>query len=237
MAGRVVLLVRKFSGKKGLRELECREYAHGFIEDAPLVDDRVDEWLVSLIRTQDDDRAFGLLYDRYYRRLLAFFLKLGYSRDESRDLIQETFFRVYRSIESFKGTARFSSWLLRIARNVSSNEIRSRRAIKRDVPEVSLEALAETAPGAVEGSMNQGLNNPGLVLDHLISEEQASRVRQAIDGLTPRQRECLRLQVEQELSMREIADVLGIAIGTAKATLHQVRSKLERILREDPTIG
>ncbi len=195
------------------------------------MDDEINDWLVALIRA-GDERAFGLLFDRFYRRFLGFFLKQGFSRDESRDLIQETFLRVFKGVGGFQGDAPLSSWLLRVAKNVASNEIRSRRAIKRDAPEVSLDAMESETPGAIDhlGALEGDL--AGEPLQHLIADERVRSLQQAIDGLTVKQQQCLRLQVEQEMSMREISGVLGIAIGTVKATLFQARRKLEKIYQE-----
>ena len=197
------------------------------------MDDEIDDWLVGLIRV-GDERAFGLLFDRYYRRFLGFFLHQGFSRDESRDLIQETFLRVYRGVGGFEGNAPLSSWLLRVAKNVSANEIRSRRAIKRDAPEVSLDAMESEFPGAIDryGSVDDGLEVAPL--EALIAAERTRTLQRAIDGLTVKQQQCLRLQMEQELSMQEISGVLGIAVGTVKATLFQARRKLEKVFQEEP---
>lgn len=197
------------------------------------MDEDIDEWLLTLIR-DGDDRAYGLLYDRYYRRLLAFFLKRSFSRDESRDLIQETFLRVYKGVGGYQGTAPFASWLLRVAKNVSSNEIRSRRTIKRDAPEVSLDSMEEASPGAVDRQTRGERETGQEPLDDLIAEEQRVVLQDAITRLTLKQRQCLRLQVEQGKSIQEISIVLSIAVGTVKATLFQARRKLEKILHDEP---
>lgn len=196
------------------------------------MDDDIDKWLVHLIH-DGDDRAFGLLYERYFRRLLAFFLKRGFSRDECRDLIQDTFLRVYRGVGGFQGDALFSSWLLRVANNVATNEIRSRRTLKRDAPEVSLESMEEGAPGALD-RRRVDLEMDPQPLEHLIVEEQRQELRQAMASLTLKQQQCLRLQVEQGKSIREISILLDIAAGTVKATLFQARRKLEKILQDSP---
>lgn len=196
------------------------------------MDDEIDDWLLDLIR-QGDDRAFGLLYDKYYRRFLAFFLTWGFSREESKDLIQETFVRVYKGVGGFRGNAPLTSWLLRVARNVASNELRARKAIKRDGPEVSLDAMEAEEPGALDRrAAADGVERP-KALDRLISQEEGDALKRAMKSLTDKQQQCLRLQMGHGMSMREIADTLGLAVGTVKATLFQARRKLEKLLKND----
>ncbi len=196
------------------------------------MDDEIDDWLLDLIR-RGDDRAFALLFDKYYRRFLAFFLKWGFSRDECGDLIQETFLRVYKGVGGFQGNAPLTSWLLKVARNVAANEIRARRAIKRDAPEVSLDSMEADEPGALDRRVTaDGVDAP-KALNRLISDEKTEALHRAMAALTAKQQQCLRLQVGQGMSMQEIADVLGLAVGTVKATLFQARRRLEKILRDD----
>src|SRR5687768_11300054 len=79
------------------------------------------------------------LFRQYYRPVLAFFARRGFSAEESRDLAQETFLRVYKNWASFRGESSEVTWLFQIATNLYRNTIRSRSALKRDRQEVPLE--------------------------------------------------------------------------------------------------
>src|SRR5215210_9591525 len=105
------------------------------------------------------DRAFMYtpeeLFQQYYRPVVAFFTRRGFSVEESRDLAQETFLRVYKHMESFRGESSVETWLFQIAGNLYKNTLRTRQTLKRDAQEVPL----ETEEGMVEldrGSRERG---------------------------------------------------------------------------------
>src|SRR5215204_5347199 len=91
----------------------------------------------------DDEESFRALFTHYYRPILSFFIQRGFPADESQDLTQETFLRVFQGIGQFRGEASFQTWLLRIATNVWHNEIRHRMAAKRAATAIPLEEATQ----------------------------------------------------------------------------------------------
>ena len=157
------------------------------------------------------------LYQRYYRPVVAFFVRRGFSLEESRDLAQETFLRVFKNMDSFRGESAVETWLFQIAGNLYKNTLRSLQTQKRDAQEVSLES-SETAVelGARESD----------ALNAILSEERSQRLHEALEELPPQMRQAVFLRVGGDLKYREIADVMHITIETVKAHLYQARQKL-----------
>ena len=97
----------------------------------------------NLVPDDVEDRGLGEasedLFNRYYRPVVAFFQHKGFSTEESRDLAQETFLRVYRYRERFRGESSAVTWLFQIAANLYKNQLRSLAAQKRDAEEVPLD--------------------------------------------------------------------------------------------------
>jgi RNA polymerase sigma-70 factor (ECF subfamily) len=174
-----------------------------------------------------DDAAFAVLMERYAD--LVFSVVVGIVRNETdaADVAQETFVRAYRALPRFRGDAKFSSWLYRIAVNRSLTFIRKRKRRGRTVdiglgPHVEARALEE-----------RHVADPGeLVLD----AEFRRLVREAVDRLPPKYRAAVTLFYIEERSYKEVAEVLGIPMGTLKTHLHRARALLKEILeKEFPT--
>jgi RNA polymerase sigma-70 factor (ECF subfamily) len=167
-----------------------------------------------------DPESFRLLFHQYYRLVISFFLKRGISPDESEELTQETFLRVYKSMPTFRGESRFGTWLFQITANVYKNYCRTRATQKRDAQEVSLEEPG----GPADSTWESGETGP---LDGVLADERSKMLRQAFDGLPPQMRHCVLLRVNQDLKYREIADRMGVSIDTVKAHLFQARQILK----------
>jgi RNA polymerase sigma-70 factor (ECF subfamily) len=157
------------------------------------------------------------LFQRYYRPVVAFFVRRGFSSDESRDLAQETFLRVYRYWERFRGDSTETTWLFQIAANLYKNTLRSLSAQKRDREEVSLES-AEPRLVDVEADDD--------VLSTMLRGERANLLRAALDELPPQMKRAVDLRVVGDLKYREIAEEMNVSIETVKAHLYQARQHL-----------
>lgn len=170
----------------------------------------------------DPERNFHLLFQRFHRPLLAFFLKRGLSLEDSQDLTQETFVRVHQGVESFEGRSSFDTWLFSVAANQWRNRLRHGSAGKRD----------ETA-GRGEGPGSGALSPPsGGPLDELLEQERRQEVRSALQELPPQMRRCAVLRLDQDRKYGEIAVLLQISIQTVKSQLHHARRHLREKLRE-----
>lgn len=167
------------------------------------------------------------LYQRYYRPVVAFFMRRGFSREDSRDLAQDTFLRVYKNVEEFRGESSFETWLFQIAGNLYKNRLRSQGTLKRDAQEVPLET-PEGEPVA-ERSEDGAEDDP---LESMLSEERAKVLRKALQDLPPQMRQAVLLRVDRDLKYREIADLMSVSIETVKAHLYQARQQLRHRLAD-----
>lgn len=178
------------------------------------------------------EESFRTLFERFYWPLFRFFEHRGFSREECQDLIQETFFRVYRGIGTFRGDARWEHWLFRIAANTASKALRHQTAAKRSGREVPCVAdeMGDSPPSAA-GGCPRGADAP-VPLRELLGKEMRELLTQAVDGLPAQMRRCVRLRVFQELDYDEIAAVLEIAPATVKVQLFKARKRLQLELGE-----
>jgi RNA polymerase sigma factor (sigma-70 family) len=185
-----------------------------------------------------DEESFRDLFTRYQHPVFSFFARRGLSVDESRDLTQETFMRVFRSIDSFRGEASFQTWLFSIATNLWRNELRHRMAEKRAAAEIPLEDATRAEKAAAEAESAEGaeaedpaedlalVSRPPKELDDILAQERTTLLRQALDELPPQMRKCVMLRIGQDLKYREIASVMQISIDTVKSQLGQAKVRL-----------
>ena len=157
------------------------------------------------------------LFRRYERPVVSFFLRRGFSLEDSRDLAQDTFLRVFNKWESFRGESSVETWLFQIAANLYKNKLRSLQTQKRDAQETTL----DNSERAVEvGDEEKG------PLDEVLKEEAIRLLRDALEDLPPQMRRVVFLRVDGDLKYREIADVMHVSIETVKAHLYQARQYL-----------
>jgi len=182
-------------------------------------DDCVERWLLG------DDESFEQVFHQHYRLVLAFFTRRGFTPQEAEDLTQEVFFRVYRSRDSFRRDARFTTWLFQICTNLFRNDLRDRSAQKRDAQEVPLDNVVQGGEnGTMDGVLAADGDDP---LEEVLWEEAKEKLREALSALPPQMRRCVELRVNEDLKYREIADRMGISIETVKAHLFQARQILK----------
>lgn len=165
--------------------------------------------------------TFEGLYREFYRPVLGFFAKRGCSREECKDLAQETFLRAYKSRKGFRGDSKRLTWLLTIAVNVWRNHVRDASAAKRSGDEVP---LTEERHGE--------LASEDKPQDRAIRGEAYRLLRTAIDDLPAGMRRCVQLRVYQNMPYREIAEVLNVTAATAKSQVSYARPRLRALLAE-----
>lgn len=168
------------------------------------------------------------IFDRYYPWVRRFFVRRGHTAQDSEDLAQETFGRVFRQLSSFRYEASFSSWLFAVAANLGRNENRRRHREKRDAPVVSIdERASDDAPPWEPAAMDASPARTAY------EKERREALAKAVQELPPQMKQVLALRVDHELKYREIATVLQISIETVKAHLFQARQRLREKLGED----
>lgn len=168
------------------------------------------------------------IYKRFRPKVRSFFLRKRFSPQESDDLTQDVFFRVFKGIASFRRESRFEKWLWEIAAHIYSNEVRRRKTEKRDAREQSLDTVMESEkrPGTTLEIPSRGLSQE----EEILRNEQSAAFYAALQGLPDQMRRCCIFRYERNLKYQEIANLMGISIETVKAHLHQARKKLAALL-------
>ena len=184
------------------------------------------EALFERLRDGDHEEGFRLLFERFYGPLFRFFAGRGFSTAECQDLIQETFLRVYRGIEGFRGDARWDHWLFRIAANTAAKALRHGAAAKRAGRPLRLED-----EDVESGNSDASPEAPGP-LRQLLGKERQELLSRAVDGLPAQMRRCVRLRVFQDLDNEEIAATLQISPSTVKVQLFKARKRLQTELQD-----
>ena len=186
------------------------------MESVGTSDERLVERAVS-----GDAEAFGEIVRRWERRIYALAYGILGREDEARDAAQETFVAAYRNLSNFRGEAKVSSWLHRIA--VNQCVTRQRRARVRG--ETSLEAEEEDGRAQFASAGDP----PTRAAE---SRQRAEAVRRAVAALPQELREVVVLKEFEDLTFQEIADALGVPLSTVKSRLYtalkQLRMRLEK---------
>ena len=169
-----------------------------------------------------------LIFERFYPWVRRYFMRLGYTPQDSEDLAQETFGQVFPRIDSFRGEGSFKSWLFASAANLHRNENRRRHRVKRDAPEVSLDATDDDGT-----PLRDPVAPGGSPARTVYQAERRQALAQAMKGLPPQMKQVITLRVDQDLKYREIAAVLQISVETVKAHLFQARQRLRTELGDE----
>jgi RNA polymerase sigma-70 factor (ECF subfamily) len=173
---------------------------------------------------QRDERAFTEMVRLYQHKVFNVVYRMVGSREEAEDVAQEVFVTVFKHIDTFRGDAKFSTWLYRIATNHTRNRMKylGRRAhnVTGELDEAAERQLAEAQPS----SMRPQIAAPDAVLEGLQLERV---VQEGIATLEPEHREVMVLRDVENLSYEEIASITGVAEGTVKSRLHRARLALK----------
>ncbi len=185
---------------------------------------RTDEELVVLSTAGDTD-SFNQLVVRWERPIFALAYRVLGREEDARDVCQETFLRAFRALKGFKGQAKFSSWLYRIALNLCRDWIRRERRTPMVIP---LDADTEPA----------GLTGPVETAEELAVRRDLGRViTRAMTALSEEQRSAIVLKEYHGLTFQEIADLQGCPLSTVKTRLYQGLSVLRRQLQRSGVQG
>jgi len=181
--------------------------------------------LVRRLRDRDE-RAFRDIVELYQHKVFNLTYRMLGDRSEAEDLSQEVFITVFKSIDSFRGDAKFSTWLYRIAANHCKNRIKYlARRHDRDRAEYDEAVSRSTAAGAVTSP--RAPLRPDVALEGV---ERDRQLQQAIAQLDEDHRLLIVLRDIEELSYEEIVAVTGLAEGTVKSRLHRARLALRKKL-------
>jgi len=173
-----------------------------------------------------DDRAFAWLVRRYERGLYNLAYRMVRDAEVARDLTQEIFVRVHRSLAKYDPVYPFPSWIYRVGSNLCIDWIRKRR-----LDTVSLDAPIHTGEDqTVTRELPDGGADPLEITER---RERAEMLAVALAKLPEAHRLILLLRHQRELSYEEIALTLDVPLGTVKARIHRAREAFRKILEED----
>jgi len=180
-----------------------------------------DEELVTLSMGGDVD-SFNQLVLRWERPIYSLAYRVLGREEDARDVAQETFLRAFRALPGFKGQAKFSSWLYRIALNLCRDWIRKQRR-----------APVQQLPEGVDPSELAGSTGPAESIEDLVARRELSgSVAEAMALLPEEQRTAIILKEYHGMTFQEIADLQGCPLSTVKTRLYQgltvLRRQLER---------
>ena len=170
-----------------------------------------------------DQQSFELLLQRYRTPLVNFLYRMVRNREQAEDLAQEVFLRVYRAREDYEPSAKFTTWLFRIATNLALNSVRDHRYEKL---EVSMDApIVADAEDGEERMMEVADEHPDIE-QHLVDEARKKMIRHAIEKLPEKQRAAVLLHKYQELDYAEIAKILQCSESALKSLLFRAYETL-----------
>lgn len=175
-----------------------------------------------MLRVRDGDhRAFSDLLNRYEKQLLNFFYRHSSDYEASKDMVMDTFMRIYQAAERYEPRAKFSTYLYQVARNLSINEFKKREIRKAD----SIDEMDENSGFEIADKKL----NPIEVME---KREVQLMVQKALDSLPEEQRTIIILTEYQELPYERVAEIMGCTIGTVKSRLFRARQKIKEWMED-----
>jgi RNA polymerase sigma-70 factor (ECF subfamily) len=178
-----------------------------------------DEELIARFQ-QGDNYAFDQLVRRYKEPLLSFIYRFIGEINESEDIVQETFFRVYKNKHYYKEVAKFSTWIYTIAGNLAKTELRRRR--RRKIFSIHKETAAEK-----DIDLPDKNSDPEKEVNTILTEKV---IQKAISSLPPKFRQVIILRDIQGFSYEEISGIIKVPLGTVKSRVNRARLRLQEDL-------
>jgi RNA polymerase sigma-70 factor, ECF subfamily len=173
---------------------------------------------------QGDRKSFQLLVETYQRMVVNTCLGIVHNKADAEDLAQDVFLEIFRTAENFRGDAKISTWLYRIATNRSLNLIRNNKR-KRFFQSIE-ETFISGRNRASEISENRG-DQP----DQNITDQQRSDfLHRAIDQLPEKQRTAFTLNKYEELPYQQIAEIMEISLASVESLIHRAKKNLQEQL-------
>ncbi len=184
-----------------------------------------DQEVVALARI-GREAAFRELVRRYERPIFSLIYRMVRDRELAEDLAQETFVKAINAVASYRPEYKFSSWIFKIANNATIDHLR-----KRELSTLSIEGSphAQTPEAMDATALQLGTRDPGP-LEELEARELGGAIEAAIGELRPEYRSCILLRHVEGRPYEEIAQILGLPLGTVKTYIHRARHELRQAL-------
>lgn len=175
-----------------------------------------DQILINQI-IEGDMHAFSVLVDRYKDLVYTVTIRMLKHKEEAEEVAQDTFVKMYKSLNRFKGDSKFSTWLYRIAYNSCLDRIKKNRKHLKDVE------INDITAHEVKTIDN--------ALENMQQKEQAEAILQCIEQLPSQDSMMLTLYYYEDLSLKELSEIMGISANSVKVKMFRCRKKLAGILK------
>jgi RNA polymerase sigma-70 factor, ECF subfamily len=173
-----------------------------------------------------DEPAFEYLVQKYRRPMVGFMYRMAHNAAAAEDLAQEVFLRVYRSRTSYEASAKFTTWLYRIATNLAVNYARDTRNERPD----KMASLDE--PDEETGTTMDVADSSLTVEQKILRRERMAAIRAKVQGLPERQRTAVLMHKYQQMDYKQIAEVLKLSESATKSLLFRAYETLREQLKE-----
>ncbi|MFT7331099.1 MAG: RNA polymerase sigma factor (sigma-70 family) [Roseivirga sp.] len=167
---------------------------------------------------EGDSNSFSVLVERYQNMVFALALKMLKHREESEEVSQDTFIKVYKSLSKFNGESKFSTWIYRIAYNTCLDRIKKNSKYNNNVE--------------INEITSNEISHTESIFDSLENKERSIIVKQCMDKLPEDERIIIHLFYFEELSLKEIVGIVSMTEGNVKVKLFRARKKLFSIFKE-----
>jgi RNA polymerase sigma-70 factor, ECF subfamily len=174
-----------------------------------------------------DGRAFDEIVQLYGDKVFSLVYRMLGNRHEAEDVAQEVFITVFKTVDGFRGEAKFSTWLLRIAANQSKNRIKYLSRRPTDGGEVEDALQTRAGAGTPAPVMQAQIEGPDVLME---AAELESLMQRSIAALDEEHRLLVILRDVEELSYQEIGEITGLPEGTIKSRLHRARMAIKEEL-------
>ena len=192
--------------------------------------DARDAEVLAQLQANDPDAARQLI-DVFGDRVYGLSIRILGSEEDAKEAVQETFLTVWRKWDTFKGQAKFSSWIYRIAANQAYMKLRKKRKRMNDVSLDQLDAKKGGLEKAVSSPAAGYWKSPAKTPDIALEQREANRlIDEAVQSLSATYRTAYILKDVEGLSLREIADVMGLSEPAVKSRVHRARLTLRQRL-------
>jgi RNA polymerase sigma-70 factor (ECF subfamily) len=192
----------------------------------PVVLDMLSDAEVMLRVASGDDAAFDYLVGKYRRPMMSFMYRMTHNQGVAEELAQEVFLRVYRSRQSYTASAKFTTWLYRIATNLAVNHARD---TKHERPENTVNIdEPDTDTGLTLDVADGSLNAEQVIL----RRERLAAIRRQVEALPERQRMAVMMHKYQNLDYKQIAAVLKLSESATKSLLFRAYETLRETLKQ-----
>lgn len=179
---------------------------------------------VVLAHNQGDGRAFEELHRRYSRRLFKFLLGMIGDKERCEDIVQDTFFRVFKHLDRFDQKKKFSTWIYTIASNLAKNELRNRKRSPVILFQTFVNEEAEEHPPE--------FRDDKLGPERMMRANLARSVlTEALASLPHKRRQILCLRRIEGLSILEVSKITGYPIGTVKSGTHRAEEEVTKFAK------